>query len=263
MHKSNKLRFAVMCNDTHLTTWEAKCIRELMASEIAEPVLLIQPTHAESKLALFKRFTNQANKLPFYIYNRFWVKRRSRAHQDEDCGDILGKLPTITCTTEKIGKYRERFSNEDVNQVASKNLDFILRFAFNIIEGDILSSAKHGVWSFHHGDERRYRGAPPGFWECYYGDPLTGVILQRLTEKLDAGQILYRGNYNTHRSYTHNIEQIHMSATYYPVKACKEIIAGNSFPSISSSKARIYQAPGVLDMCAYGARRLYRLLKFS
>jgi len=263
MQKSNKLRFAVMCDGTHLAKWQAKCIRELIASELAEPALLIQPAHTETKADLFKRFKSQVNKLPFYIYNLFWVKRRSKAHQSEDCNDILGNLPVVTCATEKIGKYRERFSNEDISHIAAMKLDFILRFAFNIIEGDILSSAKYGVWSFHHGDERKYRGAPPGFWECYSGDPSTGVILQRLTESLDAGHILYRGTYDTHRSYTRNIEQIHMRATNYPVSVCKGIIAGNTLPPISSSSAKIYKAPGTLQMLAYGAKRLYRLLRFS
>jgi len=42
-----------------------------------------------------------------------------------------------------------------------------------------------GVWSWHHGDEDKYRGGPPAFWEIVNADPVTGALLQRLTERLD------------------------------------------------------------------------------
>jgi hypothetical protein len=41
------------------------------------------------------------------------------------------------------------------------------------------------VWSYHHGDNEFYRGGPPHFWELYEKAPLSGVILQVLTEELD------------------------------------------------------------------------------
>lgn len=257
-----KLRFAVMCDGASLSAWQAQCVEELVESALAEPVLVIRPVpgEAESILGLLKKAWNHSNVLPFRIYNRFWAKRRSKAHQVEGSSDIFGKLPVITCATKKIGRYRERFSNDDVKMISSNNLDFILRFAFNIIEGDILSAAKHGVWSFHHGDDRKYRGSPPGFWECFHGDPLTGVVLQKLTESLDAGQILYRGVYNTDRSYTRNLENIHLRATYFPVRACKMLAAGNSLPSASGSNAKIYREPDFLDMCSYVKKRLLRFL---
>lgn len=68
----------------------------------------------------------------------------------------------------------------------------IIRFGFRIIRGEVLHTARHGVWSFHHGDNREYRGAPPYFWELYERNPVAGSILQKLTEKLDGGKVLSR-----------------------------------------------------------------------
>jgi hypothetical protein len=68
----------------------------------------------------------------------------------------------------------------------------LIRLGFRILRGGILTAAPHGVWSYHHGDNDRYRGGPPGFWEVMEGTPVTGTILQRLTEALDDGQVLYR-----------------------------------------------------------------------
>ncbi|MBA3514784.1 MAG: hypothetical protein H0T77_10455 [Pyrinomonadaceae bacterium] len=36
------------------------------------------------------------------------------------------------------------------------------------------------------------RGIPPGFWEVMNDEPVTGSILQSLTEDLDNGKVIYR-----------------------------------------------------------------------
>jgi hypothetical protein len=47
---------------------------------------------------------------------------------------------------------------------------------------------------------RHYRGGPAHFWEMYEGNPISGVILQVLTEQLDAGKVLYKGLFATQSS---------------------------------------------------------------
>ena len=54
--------------------------------------------------------------------------------------------------------------------------------------------AEFGIISFHHGDNRVNRGGPSGFWEVFFNQPSSGFIIQQLTENLDNGNILLRGN---------------------------------------------------------------------
>src|SRR5262249_24509512 len=89
-------------------------------------------------------------------------------------------------------RFVDRFSPEDVASIRAHDLDVVLRFGFNIIKGDILSTARFGVWSYHHDDNDQYRGGPAQFWEIYEGNRVSGVILQVLTEKLDGGRVIYR-----------------------------------------------------------------------
>ena len=51
--------------------------------------------------------------------------------------------------------------------------------------------------SFHHGDNRVNRGGPSGFWEVLNDIPSSGFIIQKLTEELDGGEVLLRGNIMT------------------------------------------------------------------
>src|SRR6266567_2602478 len=67
----------------------------------------------------------------------------------------------------------------------------------NILAGEILTAARYGVWSYHHGDNDFYRGGPPHFWELCERAPLSGVILQVLTEELDGGVVLCKSLFAT------------------------------------------------------------------
>lgn len=91
------------------------------------------------------------------------------------------------------------FQDEDVGRIRAVSPDVLIRLGFGILRGSILGAARYGVWSYHHGDPDRYRGGPPGFWEVMEGNPVTGVVLQRLTEALDDGQVLQRSWSATHR----------------------------------------------------------------
>jgi hypothetical protein len=158
------------------------------------------------------------------------------------------------------GKFSQYFTPEDVARIQEMKLDFILRFAFGIIRGAILDTAKYGVWSFHHDDPDKYRGAPPGFWEIYYGDPVTGAILQRLTDRLDGGIVLHRGWFRTERtSYVANRDRALMGAASWPARVCKEILAGRLTQPMkpSPTKAPIYVAPNNWQTLVF----LWRLLK--
>ncbi len=109
-----------------------------------------------------------------------------------DCSDLFENVHRIPVVPLRK-RFVHRFPAEAIDAIRALDLDVILRFGFNIIRGDILSTARHGVWSFHHGDSERYRGGPPLLWELIEGNPLSGAVLQRLDESLDAGTVLSRG----------------------------------------------------------------------
>lgn len=108
--------------------------------------------------------------------------------------DVHARLPSVPAiVVEPVGKkIVHRFAEPDLSVISGWNLDVLVRFGFNILKGDILNAARYGVWSYHHGDNRIYRGGPAHFWELYEKHLLSGVILQVLTEALDGGHVIYR-----------------------------------------------------------------------
>jgi hypothetical protein len=86
-----------------------------------------------------------------------------------------------------------RFSDSDLAKVREEGFDVLIRCGSGVLRGGILSSARLGVLSFHHGDNRINRGGLAGFWEVYTRQASTGFIVQRLTEELDGGDVILRG----------------------------------------------------------------------
>jgi hypothetical protein len=116
-----------------------------------------------------------------------------------DCRDLLSGIETLEVEpVEK--KFVHRFPADALEKIRAKDLDVLIRFGFNILHGDILKAARYGVWSYHHGDNEFYRGGPSHFWELHEGSPLSGVVLQVLTEELDAGLVLCKSLFATERT---------------------------------------------------------------
>ncbi|GAA3893254.1 hypothetical protein GCM10022276_10550 [Sphingomonas limnosediminicola] len=132
----------------------------------------------------------------------------------------IANLPTVQCVPLKVGKYRQRFDDASVRALREYDVDVLLRFGFGILTGEILTLPKYGLWSFHHGDPEHYRGAPPGFWEIHNKEPVTGVVLQRLTEKLDGGIVLHSGWFKTNiASYPRSLNRTLMGSAHFVARA--------------------------------------------
>ncbi len=149
-------------------------------------------------LNIFQKFLRFFKTPLWQRYQRF-VNNSFPADCDRQVSikDELINVDMIYSRTYKKGKYSQYFTESDLKKIKSYNLDMILRFGFNIIRGEILQLPTYGVWSFHHGDYLKYRGGPPAFWEIYNEDRWSGAILQRLTDKLDDGIVLYKSQFET------------------------------------------------------------------
>jgi hypothetical protein len=244
---SKKITFGVMCSGYNLRRWEADCIKKLLEHDQIQLKLVLfdVPENYKRKGFLKKVLSVKPKHLFFLIYSKFILRPLST--RLVDLTEVLIDIPFIKCKVNYEGKYSQCFSEEDINKIKEHKLDFILRFGFNIIRGEILESAKYGVWSFHHDDEEKYRGAPPCFWEIYNSDFVTGSILQRLTGRLDGGVVLKKGYFRTKmHSYKKNIDQAYFSSSKWPYYVCKDIINSNA-PYLegasSLTKAPIYKYP--------------------
>ena len=244
---AERLRVGILCDGPVFRHWQAECIRKVLAVDGVEPVVLIVHEKVDAhgpkpsmKHALYRWF--KKNRL------------RAKALVPDDLTSMLAGVPKLMCRP--VGPTSaQRLEAEDLTAIAGYAPDVLLRFGFNILNGEILTLPKHGIWSYHHGDEESYRGRPVGFWEIVRGDPVTGVTLQRLTEKLDAGLVLRKGWFRTvDHSLSENLDGVMLGSTGWMAQVCRELVMGHMGAAqgvASASDAPVHEAPGNMDLLAF------------
>lgn len=257
------MKFAILCSGKIFQKWQADAIRTLIRHG-HQPVVLITNNNTSQNQGRLTAWRNK--KLSTILFsvmeNRlFFPALRQCVSLEDD----LKNTDTLQCHVQ-VKKYSSVFLPGDIQLIGNYKPDFILRFAFGILKGDILKVARYGVWSFHHDDEMKYRGGPAGFWEIYTHDHVNGAILQRLTEKLDGGIILKKAILKTiNHSWKGNVNQLYDVTSSWPALVADEIenhgYHDHHYPS-SKSDARIYRIPRNFQMVKFILILLINKVKF-
>lgn len=260
-NKRKSLRFGLMINSLTVEHWQYETIKLLMDNGM-KLSLIIQKTENTTAPSFIQKIKDYPfRRLFFRLWNRFLFKPRSKF--PADLTELTTDIHTIFCKP-KIKGISTYFEEVDIQEIRNQNLDFILRFGFDIVRGEVLNAAKYGVWSFHHDDERIIRGGPPGFWEFMKKIPSNGVILQRLTNSLDKGIILKRIQFKTIlHSYKAHLDQLYFGGEVLPLQVCKELIDNGVLEeSPSESDAPIVYPPTNLKMIQYYWKLMWRRVGF-
>jgi len=275
------LRIGLLLDGVKLSRFFAKIVEDIRASNFARLELLVfkkaspsaKPEHKagpKAFRALNRVLDSKMRKRLLYDeYVRLDKRMKASNHplDQVDCSEMFAGVDRIE--VEPIGKkFIHRFPDDALQQIRAKNLDVILRFGFNILHGDILNVARYGVWSYHHGDNDFYRGGPPHFWEIYEGAPLSGVILQVLTEELDAGVVLCKSLFATEQtlSVSRNRYPAYWGATDLVIRKLNELhqfgwdyLKQRSVaPEPYQGKRKIYRTPSNWDMARWLGPALLR-----
>lgn len=188
------LRLGLLLDEPKIPWWIAPAIQAAEQRGIATVELAVlrrEPASAPPRPPRPLLWWRNRRTLGYALLDRL---DRARARRDPLPSDwpleagypSVARLEVVPQTT----RFSDRLTESDVAAVRERRLDLLIRIGFRILRGPILDAARHGTWSFHHGDNRRYRGGPPGVWEVLEDQSESGVTLQRLTEDLDGGEVL-------------------------------------------------------------------------
>ena len=260
-NKRKSLRFGLMVNSLTVEHWQYDTIKMLMDNGM-KLSLIIQNSDSAPAPSLYQKIKDYPFKrVLFRVWHRFLFSPRSK--YPTDITELTQDIPTIFCTP-VIRGISSYFEEIDIQEIRNQNLDFILRFGFDIVRGEVLNTAKYGIWSFHHDDERIIRGGPPGFWEFMKKIHNNGVILQRLTNTLDKGIVLRRLNFQTIlHSYRAHLDQLYFGSVQMPLQVCKDLINNGVLkeePSVS--EADILHPPTNFKMIEYFIKSVTRRIGF-
>jgi hypothetical protein len=183
----------------------------------------------------------------------------NRILKEYDLSSLVPRVLHIKPIVSKSG-FVHRFDGEDIERIEALELDLLVRCGSPILRGDILTAARFGVLSFHHADNRINRGVPAGFWEVYYRQDTTGFTLQRLTNDLDAGDVLMRGHFPTRHRYLLNKTFLFEKSNYYLKALVEKIALKGELPEALPKWPYghiLYRYPRASHSLIYVARLLY------
>ncbi|WP_268035808.1 glucosamine inositolphosphorylceramide transferase family protein [Algoriphagus sp. PAP.12] len=258
-----KFRIVLLLDSLKVSAWVWESVLQIHQSSNTEIVLLginQNPIPSGTKSPFLYRAYRAFDRKLFLNY--------PDAFAQKDLRDIPNwNVPEISIhPTQK--KYSDYFSLGTIEELKAFHPDLILRLGFRILRGDILKLSKLGVWSFHHGDNQFYKGGPPAFWEVMLKKEITGVTLQRLSEKLDDGQVLYKSFSQTDPlSVQRNANKIFWLSSFIIPRVLKEIeVKGKenwekglqNLQSPKNDKTPILTPPSFWQMLGLGSNLLLR-----
>ena len=260
------LRFVLLCDSVDLDSWQANCVLEAIGHGVAEMVGIVvrAPKVKPSSKSSWRNRWARRDLILWRLFNRLYVDRSSRAvtpksiRPDED-------IPVFSDQPIPVGRFSESLSAGAMEFVNKSQPDFILRFGFGILTGEVINCSKFGVWSYHHGDPSEFRGQPPGFWEIMNGAPTAGVVLQVIGNELDAGGILHSGHFQvTPQSYARTRDTLYLGAASWVRRACANIIENGWLapePLNPETYGPVFKEPKNRDMLKYFGITMRSFLK--
>jgi len=189
------LRIGLLVDSLTQPRWVSKIINDIQASDFAEICLVVKNEATSEPLGRLQSYWKNRKYLLYALYNR--VDNRvslaeENAFEDVEIQNLLSGVPVLGVMP-VMKKFSDWFPDDAIEKIRSYDLDVVISHGFRILRGEALKIAKHGVWSYHHGDNLVNRGGPPGFWEVLDGSPISGAVLQILSEDLDNGEVISRG----------------------------------------------------------------------
>ena len=171
----SKLRAALILDNLAISKWQQDALDE--ASDLLDISVILNCQNTANKRNIRKNFL-------YYGLNVFTLK------------NSLTKKRPYVLSNEKIIDFDSVYKGswqsipEDISQqLIDEGVEVVIKYGMSLLSID-----KHletlPILSFHHGNPSKYRGRPAGFYELLNNEDSSGLIVQRLTNELDAGNIL-------------------------------------------------------------------------
>ncbi len=258
------LRVGLLVDSPSVPAWAARIVTQIQASGFASVSLVVVNAEPPSpRAALVNRIRTRLRHLLYERYCRDDSARRDRstsAFAPRDLSGTLAEARWMDVVPKRRG-HVHRFGKADLARIRAHAPDLLLRFGFNILRGDVLTVARHGIWSYHHDDNAEYRGGPAMFWEIHEGNPLTGTVLQKLGEELDGGETLYRSQAATHpHSLAGNRNPAYWKASSFVMRCLRELATRGSLQGTLAEPCAkpLYRTPDNRQMARFLARTAVR-----
>lgn len=227
-----KINTAILVDQSHTTKWQEASLKH--SSNLLNIVKIYSNNKPAYKRNIF-RYTL------YYIISLFNVRgRQTRLRSVKEFLPSV-EVTDFDCVCSSSGW--QSLPDHIYDDIESSEITLLIKFGLGLMTVD--HSRMVDVISFHHGDPSSYRGRPAGFYEILNDEKKMGCAVQIITNKLDAGELLYIGHSKVYRrSYRRTCNSFYALSKYVLRRALISYQASLRIPYKPSSS--LYKLPGNL-----------------
>lgn len=250
--RHGKTRAAILVDANGLTEWTANSLRHAMGRNV-EVVLVLRCGNPHRPKHPFKHAF-------YYLLNIFVMRGPEERRVTLESLGLAG-IPVHDFVAPIEGAW-QRLPASVAEALARHGCEVVIKFGMGLLRDPDSAGVRHGVLSFHHGDPREYRGRPAGFYEILHRRTSMGLMVQRLSEKLDGGRVMAfaRSRVVLH-SYRQTLAASRRNSESLLTKAVHASVVGHALDI--GSHGTNYRLPGnprvLAFLCVLGWRKVRRL----
>ncbi|WP_400078907.1 hypothetical protein [Winogradskyella sp. R77965] len=198
---NKKLRIGLLTDNDNIPAWSHKMLERIVNSGNSEIVLIVKNSKTPIKhSSSFKKLWVNRNHIFWILYTKFenkLFKPHPNAFANKNIKSVV-QCDEIIVQTSQI-ENSDYFSSVDIDKIKTYQIDVLINLCYIGLKGDILNVPSCGIWSYCHSERIINRGGPPGAWEVFKRQDVTGALLEILAEKIDGGKILARSYSSTEK----------------------------------------------------------------
>jgi hypothetical protein len=189
-----KLKLGIMLDSYFIPDWAYRSLKRVRNLENTQIQLVILNETTDSRKPRSYFYSEKKYNFSYRLFNkidRAIFRRDIDAYSTKNCQELLDGVPELRVKITNLSN-PGCFDHSDIKKIKKYNLDILIRMGFAILSGEILDSARFGVWSYHFGDADSIDNNIPGFWETIHRIPITGSTLSILNDDTPVGKIIDR-----------------------------------------------------------------------
>ena len=154
----------------------------------------------------------------------------------------------------------QRLPGDFLERMKADGILFVTKFGMGLLRVPPDAEFSIPILSFHHGDPRRFRGRPAGFYELLSGEPVVGQVVQRLTNRLDAGEVLAFAETKARpHSYRATMEDAYRTSPLLLPQAVRTLLAGERLDMVPAE--HVTTLPGPMTVARFVLQRFAALVR--
>ena len=239
-----KIKVALIIDDYQIPKWQLMALEEV--EDLIDISLILNCANTRTKKHIFKHFL-------YYVLNILCYRNQLTKKSKYP----LNKEQLLINFKTKYKGIWQIIPNKIVEVLEKENITLVLKMGMGLLKTDNLHS--YDILSFHHGDPNHYRGRPAGFYENYFYEEKQGIIVQKISNKLDGGDVYDLSHLKIfHHSLSKSVQYFYQES---PKVLRKAILNYLSKKTIKYNNGKVYKLPPNNLVILFFAKLLYRKFK--